>query len=148
MSASNRSNFLDPFAVGSNFMRQSGSAPARAGLDACASACARANLEMTSLAGNRARAIVELQGSLLRCRTPGEVMGLQLGFWQSASNDYLDACRRIGEAWTAMLRLPPAPFQDAGAVASREASEPSRSAAEIRRPTLEDAREPAARRAA
>lgn len=64
---------------------------------------ARCNLELMSLAGRRARAYLELPAALSRCRSPQDLAGEQMRFWQSAAQDYAESSRSLMEAWSAML---------------------------------------------
>lgn len=64
---------------------------------------ARCNFELMSLAGRRARAYLELPAALSRCRSPQDLAGEQVRFWQTAAQDYTDTGRSVLHAWTAML---------------------------------------------
>lgn len=64
---------------------------------------ARCNLELMSLAGRRTRAYLELPRTLARCRSPQDLAGEQMRFWQSAAQDYADSSRAFVQVWNAML---------------------------------------------
>lgn len=64
---------------------------------------ARCNLELMSLAGRRTRAYAELPSVLSRCRTPQDLAGEQMRFWQSAAQDYATSARCFMDAWSSML---------------------------------------------
>lgn len=74
----------------------------------------RVQLEIAGFATSRARALFEAQATLMRCRTPQDVMQAQIGFWRDASRDWMIASRRIGEAWQSALSVD-ARHSDAGA---------------------------------
>ncbi len=64
---------------------------------------ARCNFEMMSLAGRRARAYLELPATLSRCRSPQDLAGEQVRFWQTAAQHYAESSRCFLEAWSTML---------------------------------------------
>lgn len=64
---------------------------------------ARCNLELMSLAGRRARAYLELPAALSRCRSPQDLAGEQVRFWQTAAQDYVESGRTLMQAWNVML---------------------------------------------
>lgn len=64
---------------------------------------ARTNLELMSLAGRRARAYLELPAALSRCRSPQDLAGEQMRFWQTAAQHYAESSRCFMDAWSAML---------------------------------------------
>jgi len=66
---------------------------------------ARANLELMSLAGRRARAYMDIPNTLAQCRGPQDLFAAQGRFWQAAFQDYTDCTRRIA---TALSTLDPA----------------------------------------
>lgn len=66
-------------------------------------AVVRTNLEMSNIAVGRFRAHVELQSSLLRCRTPQDAMAMTLAFAQNTGRDYIEASKRIADAWRSSL---------------------------------------------
>lgn len=74
------------------------------------SACAQ--LEVTSLIGNRARAWAAIPDTLSRCRTPLDLYQAQFAFWQEAGRDYAETTQRLMLAWRGAL---PAGFGNAGA---------------------------------
>lgn len=67
---------------------------------------ARTNLEMASFAGKRARAYLELQSALLRCRTPQDATAVSLAFAQNTARDYIEASRRLGDSWRSGFHAP------------------------------------------
>jgi len=64
---------------------------------------ARCNLELMSLAGRRTRAYLEWPATLTRCRSPQDLAGEQMRFWQMAAQDYADSGRSLMQAWNALL---------------------------------------------
>lgn len=59
----------------------------------------RTNMELTSLAGERARAYMALPEALSRCRTPFDLVQAQLMFWQEAGRQYSATAERLAVAW-------------------------------------------------
>jgi hypothetical protein len=55
----------------------------------------RANLEMFSLAGRRAKAYLELPNVLAQCRGPQDIFAAQALFWQSMVRDYAECSQRM-----------------------------------------------------
>ncbi|MDX2155882.1 MAG: phasin family protein [Hyphomicrobiaceae bacterium] len=64
---------------------------------------ARVNLEVSSLAGQRAMAYVAIPQTLTSCRTPMDVVQAQMAFWQEAGRQYATAGQRIMDAWRQAL---------------------------------------------
>ncbi|MGE0700936.1 MAG: hypothetical protein AB7O57_17700 [Hyphomicrobiaceae bacterium] len=60
---------------------------------------ARIQLEMSSLAGTRMKAWSGIPETLMRCRTPFDLMQAQAAFWQAAGRDYMTAGERVARAW-------------------------------------------------
>jgi hypothetical protein len=58
---------------------------------------------MMSLAGRRARAYLELPAALSRCRSPQDLAGEQVRFWQTAAQHYAETSRCFMETWSTML---------------------------------------------
>lgn len=54
-----------------------------------------ANLELMSLVGRRARAYLDVPGTLAHCRGPQDLFAAQTRFWQTAFEDYALCSRRI-----------------------------------------------------
>jgi hypothetical protein len=77
---------------------------------------ARANLEITSLAGQRATAYMAIPQTLAQCRTPFDLIKAQTAFWQEAGRQYASATQRLMATWQAAL-----PFDPARAGAEAEA---------------------------
>lgn len=73
---------------------------------------ARINLELSSLAGQRAQAYSRIPEALSRCRTPFDLMQAQMAFWQEAGRQYAATGEQIGRAWQSIL---PMKFGAAGA---------------------------------
>jgi hypothetical protein len=68
-----------------------------------ARSAARAQLELTSLVGIRARAWASIPETMSRCRTPLDLFQAQFAFWQEAGRNYVDASQRMMAAWRSML---------------------------------------------
>lgn len=66
---------------------------------------ARCNLELMSLASRRARAYLEVSSRLVRCRSPQDLAGEQVRFWQGAAQDYAESARCLMGAWNSALGL-------------------------------------------
>lgn len=64
----------------------------------------RINLEIAGLAGNRARAYMDIPATLAKCRSPQELISAQMQFWQAANREYAATAQRIGEAMQVGLR--------------------------------------------
>jgi hypothetical protein len=73
-------------------------------------ACAQ--LEFTSLVGNRARAWTAIPETMSRCRTPMDLFQAQFAFWQEFGRNYTEATQRMMAAWRGAL---PGAFGEAGA---------------------------------
>ena len=78
----------------------------------------RWNLELFGLMTRRSQAWLEMPARLGRCKTPVEVFGEQMRFWQTAAADYADGWQRLAAAWGACAvdaeaqRLPAARLHD------------------------------------
>jgi hypothetical protein len=93
-------------------------------------AAARANLEVMSLTSRRAQALMDLPNRLVGCRTPVEVMSVNMNFWQTAAKQYADAYSKMWGACMGAIPVQPwnmsrpnmgqTPARDAAASASRE----------------------------
>jgi hypothetical protein len=70
-----------------------------------------AQLEFTSLVGNRARAWAAIPETLARCRTPMDLFQAQFAFWQECGRNYAEASQRMMGAWRGVL---PGAFGQAG----------------------------------
>jgi len=55
----------------------------------------RANLELVSLAGRRAKAYLDLPSVLAQCRGPQDIFAAQALFWQSMVRDYAECSQRM-----------------------------------------------------
>ena len=60
---------------------------------------ARTNLELSSLAGVRAKAYMALPEALSRCRTPFDLVQAQFAFWQEAGRQYAETAERLAYSW-------------------------------------------------
>jgi hypothetical protein len=67
---------------------------------------ARAGLELSSLAGQRASAYMEIPRTLAACRSPFDLLQAQAAFWQMAGRQYAEAGQRVMAAW--QLSMPAA----------------------------------------
>jgi hypothetical protein len=67
---------------------------------------ARANLELSSLVGQRCCAYMALPHVLSDCRTPMDLMLAQAAFWQQAGRQYAEAGQRVMEAWRHAMPMP------------------------------------------
>jgi hypothetical protein len=68
----------------------------------------RWNLELMGFMARRAQAWLETSSRLGKCRTPADVLGEQMRFWQVAASDYTEGSRRLAAAWGACAMLPKA----------------------------------------
>ena len=66
----------------------------------------RWNLELLSLATKRSREWLEVPTRLSRCKTPVDVVGEQMRFWQTAATQYADASHRLAAAFGAFAVAP------------------------------------------
>jgi hypothetical protein len=66
---------------------------------------ARWNLELMGLATRRARAWLELPSRLAQCKTPQDLVGENLRYWQTAAHDYAEGARLLAVA-AAAFALP------------------------------------------
>lgn len=68
----------------------------------------RWNLELVGLTAKRAQAWLEIPARLARCKTPADLFGEQVRFWQAAASDYAEGCHRLLAVWGAHTALPKA----------------------------------------
>jgi hypothetical protein len=61
---------------------------------------AQCNEEMAGLLKLRARALVDATNRMSQCKTPAEFADLNMKYWQTATQDYLDATRKITTVFT------------------------------------------------
>ncbi|MFV0296334.1 MAG: hypothetical protein ACK5JT_09485 [Hyphomicrobiaceae bacterium] len=61
----------------------------------------RTNYEMQSLVGKRASAYMEFPQMLTKCRTPFDILSMQISFWQKAGGQYRESGERIMDIWQA-----------------------------------------------
>jgi hypothetical protein len=66
----------------------------------------RYNLELFSLMTKRSREWLEIPTRLSRCKTPVDVVGEQMRFWQTATAQYADASHRLAAALGACAAVP------------------------------------------
>jgi len=64
---------------------------------------ARVNLEAFALANRRAQAYLEIPSRLARCRTPQDLAGEQMRFWQTAYTQYGESSRKLISIWSSMM---------------------------------------------
>ena len=86
---------------GPNFWTTFGNAARTA--EPIARSAARAQFEMSSLVGARAKAWSDVPSTLARCRTPMDLFQAQVAFWQEAGRDYTEASQRVISAWGGVL---------------------------------------------
>jgi hypothetical protein len=73
-------------------------------------ATARCQLEAISLASRRAQSYMELPARIGACRTPQDLAGEQLRFWQAAVAQYVESCGRMMESCRALTPMPWMPW--------------------------------------
>ncbi len=73
---------------------------------------ARVQLEMIGLASRRAQAYLEFPSRLAQARTPQDLFGEQMRFWQTAFQQYSDSSRRVVTAMAAMATPQAGAFGD------------------------------------
>ena len=66
----------------------------------------RWNLELAGLAAKRTQAWLEIPSRLAKCKTPADVFGEQVRFWQAAASDYAEGYHRLLSVWGAGSALP------------------------------------------
>jgi hypothetical protein len=64
----------------------------------------RMNLEVVGLMTRRAKAWLELPSRVSQCKTPQDLIGEQLRFWQTAAHDYTEGARRLAVTFSAFAR--------------------------------------------
>ena len=69
-------------------------------------AAARCQLEAIGLASRRAQAYMELPARIGACRTPQDLAGEQVRFWQAAVAQYVESCGRIMDGYRALTPVP------------------------------------------
>jgi hypothetical protein len=105
---------------------------------------ARCNLELVSLASRRAQAYFNLPAAMGRCRSPQDLLGEQVRFWQTAAEQYADTARNVVAIWSSLMTAA-AQMSNGAAAAERDFitfAEPREDGA------AQPARKTAARRAA
>lgn len=130
--------WFDPEAVQKTMSGWFGGAAAP-GVQAWLSAVTRGNLELMGLASRRTQAMMELPSRLATCRTPQDLMGEQMRFWQTAASQYSEGYTRAMQAYQAAV-----PMASAFAVETRDAKANGKAADRRERDMLSfpDAREP------
>lgn len=68
-------------------------------------AAARAQLEVMGLANRRVQAYMTAPTKLAQCRSPQDLMNMQMAFWRTAFEQYTESGRKIAEAWGQALPL-------------------------------------------
>jgi hypothetical protein len=68
----------------------------------------RWNLELVGLMARRAQAWLEVPSRLSGCKTPADMFGEHIRFWQVAASDYAEGSHRLTVAWSACAMLPKA----------------------------------------
>jgi len=63
---------------------------------------ARTQLEVMGFLNRRTRAYMETPARLSQCRTPQDVMNLQVGFWRAAYQDYTESMGRVANAMASL----------------------------------------------
>lgn len=80
-------------------------------------AAARAQLEAMGFVNRRLQACMQVPAAAARCRSPQDLLGVQMTFWRTAYEQYAESSAKIAESWTHALPLSP-PY-----AASEEAGE-------------------------
>lgn len=65
----------------------------------------RWSLELVGLTAKRAQAWLEIPARLAKCKTPADVFGEQMRFWQAAASDYAEGYHRLLAVWGASTPL-------------------------------------------
>lgn len=60
--------------------------------------------EMTTLAQRRTQACMALPSHLAGCRTPHDILSLQMRFWNDTATDYAESSRRMMDAFVGQAR--------------------------------------------
>jgi hypothetical protein len=68
----------------------------------------RLNLELVGLTAKRAQAWLEVPSRLGKCKTPADVFGEHVRFWQAAASDYAEGYHRLLAVWGACATMPKA----------------------------------------
>lgn len=58
------------------------------------------NTELMQLASRRGQAWMDIPRALTACKSPQDVAGAQMQFWQSAMRDYVETSQRMMSIWT------------------------------------------------
>lgn len=61
------------------------------------------NTELMQLASRRGQAWMDIPRVLTACKSPQDVAGAQMHFWQSAFRDYVETSQRMLSIWTGAL---------------------------------------------
>ena len=86
-------------------------------------AAAHCQLEAIGLASRRAQAYMELPARIGACRTPQDLAGEQLKFWQAAVAQYTESCGRIMDDYRALTPVQLNLFQIAAGAGGKDAGE-------------------------
>lgn len=77
----------------------------------------RYQLECARLASQRARAWITLPTAVAKCKSPADLMALNMSFWQTAAASYQESMRRLWSAAGSMAVPPP---EDTRRIAPKE----------------------------
>jgi hypothetical protein len=66
----------------------------------------RWNLEVVSFMARRAQAWLEIPSRLSQCKTPADIFGENVRFWQAAASDYVEGSQRLTAAFSACAGMP------------------------------------------
>lgn len=69
-------------------------------------AIGRTNLEWSRLATQRTRAWVSLPAQATRCKSPADLFSLQMQFWQTAAQNYMEGMQRMLSAASKLSPIP------------------------------------------
>lgn len=64
------------------------------------------NTELMQLASRRGQAWMDIPRRLAACKSPQDVAGAQMQFWQSAMHDYVETSQRMMSLWTGAFTSP------------------------------------------
>jgi Phasin protein len=67
------------------------------------------NMEMAGLLKLRAHALMDASSRMAQCKTPAEFAHLNVKYWQAATQDYLDATRKITTVFSSSRNAPADP---------------------------------------
>jgi Phasin protein len=67
---------------------------------------AQCNMAMADLLKQRARAMMETSSGMTQCKTPTDFANLHMTYWQTATQDYIDATRRMTTIFSSIKSTP------------------------------------------